>query len=573
MRNTFVKLISSSLSLQAKSKAKLSANRVSVGDASANLKSIDANRPWSAFELTVVTKKEKGHIPLRGMVELPHDPRKHKEVVLVFAEGQDAKDARAAGADIVGGEELVQDLLSGSQALPTKAIAHPSILPHVQKNLARMLGPKGLMPAEKRGTVTTDIPSAINEARGKVGWRGDRVGVVRLGVGRIQFQGGQLEENIRQFVDGLRSGAIVDAAPGQPRRREWKVFEDILANLLPFQLAVTVVEKIYLSKASFVLIDNSEYMRNGDILPNRFQAQVDGVGLLAQAKMNMNPENTVGLMTFAGPSPEVLVTSTADDAKIIASMHDVKISGELDFLHGVQVAQLALKHRQNKVQRQRIVAFIGSPVSEEVNELEKLGKKLKKNNVAVDLVVFGEVDENANKLHHFIEAVGGAENNRLLCVPPGNQTVLSDYLINSPVIRGSVDPDEGGSGSGAGAGAPASSSSTFEFGVDPSLDPELAMALRMSMEEEQARQTTTSSQPENVEHMEQIDEDTETPHRGQQGEIKEAKKEDDVEMAVESKPSNQEDSAIAEADADADEEDEIQKAIAMSMQNNKEENK
>lgn len=87
MRNTFVKLISSSLSLQAKSKAKLSANRVSVGDASANLKSIDANRPWSAFELTVVTKKEKGHIPLRGMVELPHDPRKHKEVVLVFAEG------------------------------------------------------------------------------------------------------------------------------------------------------------------------------------------------------------------------------------------------------------------------------------------------------------------------------------------------------------------------------------------------------------------------------------------------------------------------------------------------------
>lgn len=308
-------------------------------------------------------------------------------------------------------------------------------------------------------------------------------------------------------------------------------------------------------------------MRNGDILPNRFQAQVDGVGLLAQAKMNMNPENTVGLMTFAGSSPEVLVTSTADDAKIIASMHDVKISGELDFIHGLQVAQLALKHRQNKVQRQRIVAFIGSPVSENVKDLEKLGKKLKKNNVAVDLVVFGEVDENQSKLEKFIEAVGGADNNRLLTVPAGNQTVLSDYLINSPVIRGSVDPDEGGSG------APAATSSGFEFGVDPSLDPELAMALRMSMEEEQARQNTSTSQPEQMEQIQE--ENTQTPHRGQQAEIKE-KKEDDVQMAEESKPQQpqEEDTTIADADADANnEEAEIQKAIAMSMQNNNEENK
>ena len=76
------------------------------------------------------------------------------------------------------------------------------------------------MPAEKRGTVMTDIAGAINEARGKVGWRGDRVGVVRLGVGRIQFQGAQLEDNIKTFVDGLRAGSIVDTAPGQPRRCE-----------------------------------------------------------------------------------------------------------------------------------------------------------------------------------------------------------------------------------------------------------------------------------------------------------------------------------------------------------------
>ncbi|TIA90412.1 hypothetical protein E3P99_01563 [Wallemia hederae] len=567
MKISSVNQFARSVSALAKARAKASANRVSVADACTHLQTIDAKRPWSAFELTVVTKKEKGHIPLRGVVELPHDPRKTKEVVLVFAEGQEAKDARAAGADIVGGEELVKDLLSGKQSLPTKAIAHPSMLPHVQKNLARMLGPKGLMPAEKRGTVTTDIAGAINEARGKVGWRGDRVGVVRLSVGRIQFEGAQLEENIKRFVDGLRAGSIVDTAPGQPRR-------------------LTTVDKVYLSSTQGKALDNSEYMRNGDILPNRFQAQVDGVGLLAQAKMNMNPENTVGLMTFAGESPEVLVTSTADDAKIIASMHDVKISGEIDFMHGLQVAQLALKHRQNKVQRQRIVAFIGSPVSEDVKELEKLGKKLKKNNVAVDLVVFGEVDENQAKLEKFIEAVGGHDNNHLLAVPAGNQTVLSDYLINSAVVRGSVDPEESGTGAGAGGSGAAAAPSGFEFGVDPSLDPELAMALRMSMEEEQARQTT-GGDAQHPQHMEQIQEDAaiSTPqHKGQQAEIK-GEKNDDVEMqdsdSRPAKSTHEEDTTIADADADNDndaaddEEAEIQKAIAMSMQGNqdKSENK
>lgn len=84
-----------------------------------------------------------------------------------------------------------------------------------------MLGPKGLMPAEKRGTVTTELARAINEARGKVTWRGDRIGVVRLGVGRIQFDSNQVEENIKKFIDGLRNGLIIDTAPGQPRRCMW----------------------------------------------------------------------------------------------------------------------------------------------------------------------------------------------------------------------------------------------------------------------------------------------------------------------------------------------------------------
>lgn len=229
-------------------------------------------------------------------------------------------------------------------------------------------------------------------------------------------------------------------------------------------------------------------MRNGDILPSRFIAQTDAVGLLSQAKLNANPENTIGLMTIGGNSPQVLVTSTADDAKVIASMHEVKIDGQVDLMHGLQVAQLALKHRQNKVQRQRIICFIGSPVFEDVKELEKLGKKLKKNNVSVDIITFGEeIQDNRGKLEKFVNSIGNEHQNRLLVVPSGNQTILSDYLINSPIVR-TVDEDEEG-------GAP--STSNFEFGVDPSLDPELAMALRMSMEEEQARQNQQSQQTNN----------------------------------------------------------------------------
>ena len=87
MKTSGVNQFTKSLPALAKARAKASANRVSVADACTHLQSIDAKRSWSAFELTVVTKKEKGHIPLRGVVELPHDPRKTREVVLVFAEG------------------------------------------------------------------------------------------------------------------------------------------------------------------------------------------------------------------------------------------------------------------------------------------------------------------------------------------------------------------------------------------------------------------------------------------------------------------------------------------------------
>lgn len=142
-------------------------------------------------------------------------------------------------------------------------------------------------------------------------------------------------------------------------------------------------------EATLICLDNSEWTRSGDYAPTRFQAQADAANLLAGAKTQANPENAVGVLAMAGKTPRVLVTPTPDLGKVLNCMAGVAVEGASNLAAAVQIAQLALKHRQNKNQRQRIVIFCGSPVSEDAERLVKIGKKLKKNNVAVDIVSFG----------------------------------------------------------------------------------------------------------------------------------------------------------------------------------------
>ncbi|EIW62277.1 proteasome regulatory particle base subunit RPN10 [Trametes versicolor FP-101664 SS1] len=254
-------------------------------------------------------------------------------------------------------------------------------------------------------------------------------------------------------------------------------------------------------EATLIVIDNSEYMRNGDYHPNRFQAQSDAVTTLFQTKVDSNPENTVGFMTMAAKGPEVLVTHTKDLGQILQAVHSTqdKIGGSADIPTAIAVAQLALKHRSNKNLRQRIVVFVGSPLDGQGADekyMVRLAKKLKKNNVAVDFVAFGDGIEEGERsiLKTFVDTVNSSDNSHYLAVPPGPH-LLSDMILNSPLLAGDRGiPEEAmgdvPSGSTGGGGG-------FEFGVDPSLDPELAMALRMSMEEEQARQAAAagSAQP------------------------------------------------------------------------------
>ncbi|KAK6240775.1 von Willebrand factor [Theobroma cacao] len=242
-------------------------------------------------------------------------------------------------------------------------------------------------------------------------------------------------------------------------------------------------------EATMICIDNSEWMRNGDYSPSRFQAQSDAVSLICGAKTQSNPENTVGILTMAGKGVRVVATPTSDLGKILSCMHGLEMGGEMNLAAGIQIAQLALKHRQNKNQQQRIIVFAGSPVKYEKKSLEMIGKKLKKNSVALDIVDFGEdEDGKPEKLEALLAAVNNNDSSHIVHVPPG-QNALSDVLISTPVFTGD---GEGGSGFAAAAAAAAAAVaggvSDFDFGVDPNIDPELALALRVSMEEERARQ-------------------------------------------------------------------------------------
>ena len=152
--------------------------------------------------------------------------------------------------------------------------------------------------------------------------------------------------------------------------------------------------------------------------------------------------------------------------------------------------QLALKHRQNKAQRQRIIVFTCSPIAEDSKDLVKLAKKMKKINISIDFIAFGDLDSsNSSKLEAFNENIKGGDGSHLEIVHPG-PSLLSDHLLSTPILAGDgVGPRGGGEDVGADAGGGAAGGSAgFEFGVDPSTEPELALALRMSMEEEKARQ-------------------------------------------------------------------------------------
>jgi 26S proteasome regulatory subunit N10 len=346
-----------------------------------------------------------------------------------------------------------------------------------------------------------------------------------------------------------------------------------------------------------ILLDNSEYMRNGDYIPTRLEAQSDAANLLVNAKTGSNPESTVGVIAMSshGPSSgaELLVSPTDDIGKILSALHGVRLSGEMspppgrdavDIAASVQVAALALKHRRNKNGSQRIVLFVGSPLTAaNARDLVKAGKQLKKNNVAIDVVVLGETEVNEPKLRELVDAAngtvsasdgedgGGERTCHLVTIPAG--VLPSDVLVASPILRGDGGGgmggvDMGGSGGGGGGGG-----GFADFGgVDPNMDPELAMALRVSMEEERARQERSAAAAASSEEAKSGEEGAATarmeavPENDEESLLQQALAMSMAENQMSEDIEVEMDTSVGGNEEEDDEDAAMQMALAMSMQ-------
>ncbi len=166
-----------------------------------------------ALNLGVDPKKSDQMV--RGTVILPHGMGK-KVKVLVFAKGEKEKEARDAGADYVGAEDLVEKIQKGWLDFDN-AVATPDIMGVVGK-LGKVLGPRGLMPNPKLGTVTFDVAKAVKEIKaGKVEYKTEKAGIVHVPIGKVSFDAEKLMDNARVIID-----AIVRAKPGTSKGKYLK---------------------------------------------------------------------------------------------------------------------------------------------------------------------------------------------------------------------------------------------------------------------------------------------------------------------------------------------------------------
>ena len=176
---------------------------LSVEDAVALVKS----NATAKFDETVEVAMNLGVDPrhadqmVRGVVGLPTGTGKSVRVA-VFARDAKAEEAKVAGADIVGAEDLMETVQAGTIAFD-RCIATPDMMPVVGR-LGKVLGPRNLMPNPKLGTVTVDVTTAVKAAKGgEVQFKSEKAGVVHAGIGKVSFDEAQLVENVRAFVDAV----------------------------------------------------------------------------------------------------------------------------------------------------------------------------------------------------------------------------------------------------------------------------------------------------------------------------------------------------------------------------------
>jgi len=183
----------------------------SVAEATALLSELKSAKFDETVEIALNLNVDPRHADqmIRGSVVLPNGTGKTVRVA-VFAKDEKADEAKAAGADIVGADDLIEAIQAGEINFDT-VIATPNMMGTLGK-VARVLGPKGLMPNPKTGTVTMDVAKAVTEAKGgKVNFRVDKKGNIHAGIGKVSFGAEKIEENLRTILETVNKAKPASA--------------------------------------------------------------------------------------------------------------------------------------------------------------------------------------------------------------------------------------------------------------------------------------------------------------------------------------------------------------------------
>ncbi len=183
----------------------------SVDEAIETTKGLKSAKFDETFEVVLQLNVDPRHADqmIRGSVVMPHGTGK-KVTVAVFAKGDKIDEAKAAGADLVDADALIEDIQAGNINFDT-VIATPDMMGVLGK-VARVLGPKGLMPNPKTGTVTMDVATAVKNAKsGQVNFRVDKKGNIHAGIGKASFSVDQLKENFTAFIEKINKAKPASA--------------------------------------------------------------------------------------------------------------------------------------------------------------------------------------------------------------------------------------------------------------------------------------------------------------------------------------------------------------------------